>query len=178
MQLVTHSGDVISLLGEIKPKIRDIARALSRINRYTGHSQAYSVAQHSVLVSQLCPPQFSFQGLMHDAHECLVGDVNAALKAVLELQHPGWWSEIEARYAGAVRKFYGLPESLNGAVKDADYKAFQHEVAYLFDTRGIKAWRSIGVTPDYSRKVVPITAEEAYVAFMSRYTQVSQGIGL
>lgn len=178
MQLVTSSGDIISLLGEVKPRIRDIARSLSRINRYTGHSKAYSVAQHSVLVSEICPPQFAFQGLMHDAHESVTGDVSSPLKEVMENKHPGWWAEIEAEYAAKVRKHYGLPESLNGAVKDADRKALQHEIAYLFEGKAIKAWKSLGIIPDYKRHVTVLSEEKAYMQFLVRYKQVSQGTGL
>lgn len=178
MQLVTSRGDIISLLGEIKPHIRDIARSLSRISRYTGHSKTYSVAQHSVFVSELCPPQFAYQGLMHDAHEAITGDVSTPFKEVMEHHHPGWWRELEAHYAAKVRKHYGLPESLNGVVKDADRKAHQHEVAYLFSGRALKAWKSLGVVPDYTKTVTALDEEAAYLQFLTRYKQVSQGIGL
>lgn len=178
MQLITSSGETISLLGKVKIGIRDIAKSLSRINRYTGHSLPYSVAQHSVLVSELCPPQFAFQGLMHDAHEVITGDVSSPLKEVMEHQHPGWWSEIESGYAGQIRRYYGLPESLNGAVKEADFKALQHEIAYLFDSRGIKAWKAMGISPDYTRRVTAVGHEEACRMFLIRYKQISQEIGL
>jgi uncharacterized protein len=64
----------------------DIARALANQCRFGGHSRVfYSVAQHSVIVSQLVEQrggdvEDSFAALMHDATEAYLGDMPHPLK--------------------------------------------------------------------------------------------------
>lgn len=61
--------------------IRDIAHALGCIPRFGGHTLVpYTVAEHSVFVSRICPPELAFYGLMHDATEAYLGDMVRPLK--------------------------------------------------------------------------------------------------
>lgn len=67
------------------PSATQIAHSLSQINRWTGWARyPISVAQHSVLVSFLVRPSLALHGLLHDAHECLIGDVNTPVKRWIE----------------------------------------------------------------------------------------------
>lgn len=88
----------------------DIATALSRLPRWAGHtSRPYSVAQHCIVVSHLCRhfatlhnervgdrvslAAASLYGLLHDAHEALIGDITRptahALEAIADEVSPG-----------------------------------------------------------------------------------------
>ena len=66
--------------------VEDIARALANVCRFGGHSRAfYSVAQHSVIVSELVEQRGGdaedvFAALMHDAAEAYLGDMPHPLK--------------------------------------------------------------------------------------------------
>lgn len=54
--------------------INVIAHALSNICRFNGHTNRfYSVAEHSVHVSNLLPDDLKIYGLLHDAHEAYTG---------------------------------------------------------------------------------------------------------
>lgn len=95
--------------------IDDIAPALARLCRFTGHGAFYSVAEHSVRVSYLVPPQLALWGLMHDAAEAYLGDVSAPLKSLL----PDYRA-IEDRIEPVVFGAFGLTGPIPAEVKEAD----------------------------------------------------------
>ena len=96
--------------------IEDIAHALGHICRYAGHcSTFYSVAEHSVLVSLLVPPEHALAGLLHDATEAYCVDVPRPLK-----RHLPDYQEIEERNWRVIATRFGLPAELPQCVHDAD----------------------------------------------------------
>lgn len=79
----TFTGKLIDLAApEVKDiSILDISRGLSHLCRFAGQlPRFYSVAQHSVLVSQLVDPEVKCYGLLHDASEAYMGDLSRNLK--------------------------------------------------------------------------------------------------
>lgn len=97
------------LLADVPP-IDVIAHSLAHINRFTGHTtRPYSVAEHSELVSDAIAamglgPHAQLAALMHDAHECLVGDIASPVKWALGKA----WLELENTIALLFRKRYRL----------------------------------------------------------------------
>lgn len=79
----TYTGKQVDVRN-IQPEqidIRDIAHALATTNRFGGHVEyPYSVAQHSLYVMQILPPELKFWGLAHDMGEAYLGDVIHSVK--------------------------------------------------------------------------------------------------
>lgn len=73
-----------------------IAAALGKINRWNGHtSRPYSVAEHSIRVSQLVPKPLRLQALLHDVAEVFVRESIATYLTVdgfddIERDHLRW----------------------------------------------------------------------------------------
>ena len=92
-KLETVSGRKIKIT-DPDPKdivIGDIAWALSRMPRFSGHSipyVPYSVAQHSIQVAkELAPhgPKIQMYGLLHDAAEAYINDLPSPVKHIPEI---------------------------------------------------------------------------------------------
>jgi 5'-deoxynucleotidase YfbR-like HD superfamily hydrolase len=91
--VLTHSGRQVSA-SEGCPSIHDVALSLSRMPRFAGQGRRWwSVLDHSLFVERLAA-QFALRekirgkqayilrlaALLHDAHECITGDVPSPIK--------------------------------------------------------------------------------------------------
>lgn len=132
--LCTRSGRVLSPLA---PRleliaIEDIAAALAWLTRWAGQAGAYSVAQHSVLVSRTCAPDAARWGLLHDGAEAYLGDVPAPVKA---LPHLAGYRTLEAMWQRTVYHRFGLYGEEPASIQEADLFVRAWERRDLVDGR-------------------------------------------
>lgn len=166
----THSGKRFDLL-EPTPEmvnIHDIAHALSNLCRFNGHvRQFYSVAQHSVLVSNLVGDEYALCALLHDATEAYVGDVTRPLKQLLPS-----YSDIEQRVWIAVADKFRLPHDLPMCVKHADNIALvteRRDCLMPCEHRWDGSLDAVPLRPEPIRALPPTLAREA---FIKRYADI------
>lgn len=169
--LQTHSGLMVDLCNMSEDDIRldDVAHSLSQIIRFTGHAnRPYTVAQHSMLVADLCPEEHRVWGLLHDAAEAYVGDVATPLKSLL----PDY-REIEERVQKLIAGRFGLCWPIPEAVKEADKEALMVEKMDLFD-KWIP-WPG-DVFPSTTRTIKNVlNSESAEWLFKEMYSELSRG---
>lgn len=109
--------------------IEDIATALSRVCRFSGHClQFMSVAEHSVMVMQEVmretnDPRILRAAILHDGPEAYVGDNTRPLKAIIP-QHV----TVENRILEAMAKRYDFDVPLDPRIKRADNAVAYTEV--------------------------------------------------
>ncbi len=149
-------------------RIKDIAHALAHQCRFGGHThEFYSVAQHSIMVADLLVdmgwPDLAICGLMHDAAETYLHDINRPLKRYLPE-----YVDIEHRFMAAICMKFGLPMQMHPVVNRADNIALSTEWRDLYaePLDNCVAWS--GEMPS-ARKIKPICPESAERAFMRRF---------
>jgi uncharacterized protein len=152
-------------------ELEDIAHALSNICRWGGHtSEFYSVAQHSVLVSIVCPPELAAWGLMHDAAEAYFGDIPRPLKLLL----PDY-AELEHRTMRVIAEKFGLPWPEPPALKQYDNEVLAREaLAFMLDhALHDGTGRPLRISPSGSgtRHIFAQPPDMAMDAFLHRFDQ-------
>jgi len=121
-------------------EIEDIARGLAFVARWNGQTQgdyAYSVAEHSLLVTEIyerlapgAPPRWRLAALLHDAPEYVIGDMISPVKAAIGPQY----GTLDERLTAAIHLRFGLPAALPAPVKKK-IKAADKVSAWLEATR-------------------------------------------
>lgn len=104
-------------------EIEDIAHGLAFVARWNGQTHgdfAYSVAEHSLLVSDIflarqpkAPIKWQLAALLHDAPEYVIGDMISPVKAAVG---PGY-EVLDDRLMAAIHMRFGLPAQIPVAVK-------------------------------------------------------------
>lgn len=151
-------------------EIEDIANALSNICRFAGHlPEFYSVAQHSVLCSQIVQPEFAFEALMHDAHEAYVQDIPSPLKRLL----PDY-RRIETMVDDLIRSKYGLPADISPVVKYADLIMLATERRDLEIDDGTEWPMLQGIPCSDIIQIKPLRPGQAYGLFMNRFNELME----
>jgi hypothetical protein len=171
----TVSGDYVFPLDPWKfvPRIDDIAHALSMQCRFSGHSAFhYSVAQHSVLVSDLCPPEDRLWGLLHDASEAYLVDLPRPLK------HDPLFGTVyraaEQALQGRICHAFGLGLVEPDSVQHADLVVLETERRDLLPAG--PAWlitASVRPLPARIEKWMP---ERARYEFLAQYENLSRRV--
>lgn len=184
-----HSGRVFDFENPTADMVRisDIAYALSGLARFTGHARRgrdgfpYTVAQHSVVVSHLVPSKFALEGLLHDAHEVYVQDLNSPCKKMVPE-----YKAFENRIERVVRAKFGFGPEMHDLVKQGDLVALHYEVLQLMPDSRHDLWKWVR---DYANKIPypvlftdggidewlePWPHNVAHGKFISRYRELTE----
>lgn len=152
--------------------IEDIAHALAHVCRFTGHTRChYSVAEHSVRVSRLAEikygRKFAREGLLHDAAEAYVSDLNGPLKRLIGGEYKKY-EGIAERVVAACFNFV-CPKSPE--VQDCDGVVYLTEKRDLFPPYNLP-YTSYPDKEPLPDPIVPMSAELARLLFLHRFEEV------
>ena len=171
--LQLHSGYCVSLTSPdcTGLPLADIAIALARTARFRGATRgayAYSVAQHSWLVSTILAEQhhtltIQRAGLLHDAHEAMIGDIPTPVKHWLG--HAAL-AAAERPLIEAIHTRFGLKPSLcdGWQIKQADDLALATERRDLMNAPAWPWPSPCEAAPHHH--IIPWPESQAYLAFM------------
>lgn len=166
-------------------EISDIAHGLARVARWNGQTRgdhAFTVAEHCVLVDDICvrirpgwPARWRLAALLHDAPEYVIGDMISPFKAALGFDYKAF----EHRLAAAIHRRFGLPAELPQTVEEIIKRADKAsaffeatQIAGFSDAEGTEIFgRPRGLAPV---KLKPLPTKEAQAMFLKRFASLTE----
>jgi len=171
-------------------EIEDIAHGLARVARWNGQTvgpHIFSVAQHTLLVSEIARRQVGHLDrrlelalLLHDAPEYVIGDLISPFKAVIG----DAYKAVEKRLLTAIHLRFGLPAELPAEVrriiKAADAGAAFLEATRLAGFATAEALQLFGPRPAVPPAVerdflAPWSARTAETRYLDRFRRHAEG---
>ena len=183
------SGRRLDLLdpSPIDIEIDDIAHGLARVARWNGQTSGplpFNVAQHSIIVENLCdalkpgwPTKWRLAALLHDAPEFVIGDMISPFKAQLG----GQYKMIETRLQEAIHLRFSLPATLPDAVektiKRADRACAFFEATQIAGFETSEARKNFGAPRGIERFAIQVlTANQSQKQFLERFSVLFQSL--
>jgi len=169
-------------------EIEDIAHGLARVARWNGQTigeHAFSVAQHCLVVEEICAhiqpdlePRWRLAALLHDAPEYVIGDMISPFKAALGVDY----RTFEDRLETAIHVRFGLPAKTPGPIKklikQADRACAFFEATQLAGFQHAEALDFFDAPPaGYSLHIEPWPAALAQERYVHRFNSLSEAAG-
>lgn len=172
IQTCTRSRFDALCLDPAQWSIEMVSRGLSNQCRFAGQLPRgvfYSVAEHSVILSLLVPPEHAKVALLHDCTEALIGDIPTPFKKLL----PDYQAMELALWVQAAT-FFNVPIELPPCVKELDTRLCLAERDVICGG-AIEPWDADRVfTPAYPDGGFQcLCPEEAEDLFINRYMELS-----
>ncbi|MDC7675111.1 HD family hydrolase [Asticcacaulis machinosus] len=180
------SGRRLDLLdpAAIDIEIEDIALGLARVARWNGQTlgdHGFSVAQHSLIVEDICAhivpdleAKWRLMALLHDAPEYVIGDMISPFKAALGFDYRRFEDHLEQ----AIHIRFGLPalmpKEIKVLIKQADHACAYYEATQLVGFTPDEARTFFGHPPEgYDLALHPWDSLTAKTRFIDRFNQLS-----
>ncbi|MBL1241380.1 MAG: HD family hydrolase [OCS116 cluster bacterium] len=186
------SGRRLDLLdpSPVDVEISDIARGIACVARWNGQTKgdhAFSVAEHSLIVADICvdmlptiSPKLEMMALLHDASEYVIGDMISPFKNALGLDY----RQFEDRLETAIHIRFGLPArpttQEKKLIKQADLACAYYEATQLAGFSVEEADKFFDRPQNLSKTIItkleamqPLSVRQAEAAFLSRFAQIN-----
>jgi len=169
-------------------EIEDIAHGLARVARWNGQTvgeNAFSVAQHSVVVEEIVAhlkpdiePRWRLAALLHDASEYVIGDMISPFKAALGVDY----RTFESRLEDAIHVRFGLPAqtpaTVKALIKTADRACAFFEATQLAGFSHAESLEIFEAPPiGYSLVINPLPPALAQAHYVERFHVLSDAAG-
>ena len=171
--------------------IEDIAHGLARVARWNGQTygaNAFSVAEHTVLVETIAGtlnPEWEkawrLAALLHDAPKYVIGNLISPFKAAIGFDYKAF----ENRLLEAIHLRFGLPaqlpDDIAAAIKQADRIAAYYEATVLAGFTKDEADRYFGIPaipPTLAKMLAQLDPQPVAAAqrrFLARFRALASG---